>query len=88
MTDYCKVRMIGNMISNCLEYTDWSKDNLDALVSCIDAVVNYNDGDYPPLSEGNEGLMLGYPVNDLSRGAVNTSIIKKNTSSAESQVKN
>lgn len=51
MTDYCKVRLIGKMVSDVIEFTDWSKDNIDALVACIQTVVEYDGGDYPTLQK-------------------------------------
>lgn len=77
MTDYCKVRLIGKMVSDTIEFTDWSKDNMDALLCCVQAVVEYDGGDYPPLfgDEGDQHLymqpiMQGGPVD--SAGADKT----------------
>lgn len=80
MTDFCKVKLIGNMISDTIECTDWSKDNMDALLVCIQTVVEYDGGDYPPLPESldfsydhlphseMQKLENGEPVGDLSKG--------------------
>lgn len=43
MTDQDKLKLIDNMISDAMEWTEWSKDNMDALISCILTVVNYEE---------------------------------------------
>lgn len=45
MTDKEKLELIDSMMSNVIEWTNFEKDAMDALLACISAVIAFGDQD-------------------------------------------